>query len=209
MISGEKLEPFGMLLQGLITKLPVSHRNGYFYKFGTKFHLVVDGRVDSTEALQRISPDEVEDVKLLQGGIYKTLYNIMGNENLGAGVGWNFPDDIILVTTKRYAGTMKNEPLVYKIVQMNLRGEFTKSKLTEKGTFGIENYIVSDSPAGFITYPIDGFNRASEVYKTSTASSFAQMQDNRKTVYWNANILTGADGKTTNIYFNALPKGRY
>ncbi|MBC7746284.1 MAG: hypothetical protein H7096_14415 [Flavobacterium sp.] len=35
------------------------------------------------------------------------------------------------------------------------------------------------------------------------------MQDNRKTVYWNANILTGADGKTTNIYFNALPKGRY
>lgn len=63
---------------------------------------------------------------------------------------------------------------------------------------------------GLITYAPKGFYKArtfySPVYGGSTPNA---VPDNRSTIYWNPDLVTGKDGSTSFDYFNADGKGNY
>ncbi len=129
-ISGDKLRQFGSLVQGLQVTLPLAlYVNGKFiaskkpYK-NIPLYVVIDDKLVAQSELDRISPDEVEDVKILEGGAYKTLYGIIGDAHHNVGVGIFNPDGddyIIDVTTKQYAGTDTVSTIKLKQVNINTK----------------------------------------------------------------------------------------
>lgn len=74
------------------------------------------------------------------------------------------------------------------------------------GDYGYQHYA-----PGIITYAPKGFYKAREFYSPQydNPKTNTQIADLRSTVYWNPNIITGADGKATATYFNADTKGTY
>ena len=61
---------------------------------------------------------------------------------------------------------------------------------------------------GLITYKVNGFYKSREFYSPKYNPAIPQKTpDDRKTIYWNPNITTGPDGKTSVDYFNAGNKG--
>ena len=73
------------------------------------------------------------------------------------------------------------------------------------------NYVTSETPAGLITYPFNGFYKARAFYspKYSGPKNDARSADMRNTIYWNPNIITDKDGKASIEYFNDDTKGTY
>jgi len=69
----------------------------------------------------------------------------------------------------------------------------------------------STAPApGTLTYKFNGYYKARQFYTPKyDASKTVSLADNRKTIYWNPNLTTGANGKTSFDYFNAGSKGNY
>jgi hypothetical protein len=80
---------------------------------------------------------------------------------------------------------------------------------TKRG--GENNYVTSETPAGLITYPFNGFYKARTFYspKYSGPKTDVQNADMRNTIYWNPNIITDKDGKASFEYFNDDTKGVY
>jgi hypothetical protein len=76
---------------------------------------------------------------------------------------------------------------------------------------GEPNYVTSQSPSGLITYPFQGFYKAKSFYspKYGSPAANAAATDIRSTVYWNPNILTGKDGKSSFEFYNDDTKGTY
>jgi hypothetical protein len=63
---------------------------------------------------------------------------------------------------------------------------------------------------GLITYKFKGFYKARDFYSPKyNSTSTAKVSDGRKTIYWNPNIITGANGKASFEYFNAGSPGVY
>ncbi len=76
--------------------------------------------------------------------------------------------------------------------------------------FGDEaNYIQPLQP-GLTLYSFKGYYKAKTFYSPKYApSKKVTLADNRKTIYWQPNLLTDKDGKATFDYFNAGSPGRY
>ena len=79
---------------------------------------------------------------------------------------------------------------------------------TKRG--GSENGIQSNEP-GIITYIAKGYYKANVFYspKYDNPQNHIATPDLRSTIYWNPNIITGSDGKSSFEYFNADIKGIY
>jgi hypothetical protein len=67
------------------------------------------------------------------------------------------------------------------------------------------------SAPNIVTCMPKGYYKAREFYSPQydDPKTTAQMQDLRTTIYWNPNIVTDKDGKTSFEYFNADTKGTY
>lgn len=76
---------------------------------------------------------------------------------------------------------------------------------------GDPKYVTSTMPSGLITYPFRGFHVARVFYspKYDHPKTPGEPFDPRSTIYWNPNIITGADGKASFEYYNADTKGTY
>jgi hypothetical protein len=76
---------------------------------------------------------------------------------------------------------------------------------------GGNDYISKEPSPGTLRYSVHGFYKAHEFYspKYNTPQSNALASDLRATIYWDPNIITGADGKTTLNYYNGGTKGTY
>jgi hypothetical protein len=76
---------------------------------------------------------------------------------------------------------------------------------------GSEKYTTSTVPAGLITYPFKGFYKARQFYSPKYAGpkQTGDAPDLRSTIYWQPNVITDKDGKTSFEYFNADTKGTY
>jgi hypothetical protein len=62
---------------------------------------------------------------------------------------------------------------------------------------------------GLITYKFKGYYKAREFYSPKyTSKNEAQIVDERKTIYWNPNIITDEKGKASFEYYNG-GKGNY
>jgi hypothetical protein len=72
-------------------------------------------------------------------------------------------------------------------------------------------YVTSTAPAGLITYPFKGFHVAKVFYspKYDHTNTADDRFDSRTAIYWNPNIITDKDGKTSFEYYNADTKGTY
>jgi hypothetical protein len=63
---------------------------------------------------------------------------------------------------------------------------------------------------GLIKYSFKGFYKAREFYSPKyDLKKTVSLSDNRKTVFWSPDIVTGADGKISFDYLNAAEKGNY
>jgi hypothetical protein len=63
---------------------------------------------------------------------------------------------------------------------------------------------------GLITDKINGFHKSREFYSPKyDPAKPVNTVDNRKTIYWNPNIITDAKGKSSFEYFNADGKGAF
>ncbi len=63
---------------------------------------------------------------------------------------------------------------------------------------------------GLITYKFKGFYKAREFYSPKYNSpSTARVPDDRKTIYWNPDVITDKDGKASIEFFNAGSPGTY
>ncbi len=63
---------------------------------------------------------------------------------------------------------------------------------------------------GLITYKFKGFYKARQFYSPKySLKDTAGVTDDRKTIYWNPNIITDKDGKASFEYFNAGSPGIY
>ena len=70
--------------------------------------------------------------------------------------------------------------------------------------------ITKVSVNGLITYKFKGFYKAREFYSPKyNLKDTARVTDDRKTIYWNPNIITDKDGKASFEYFNAGSPGTY
>jgi len=70
--------------------------------------------------------------------------------------------------------------------------------------------ITKVSVDGLITYKFKGFYKAREFYSPKyNLKDTARVTDDRKTIYWNPNIITDKDGKASFEYFNAGSPGTY
>jgi hypothetical protein len=76
---------------------------------------------------------------------------------------------------------------------------------------GGKDYINTATAPGTHSYTFTGFYKAHEFYspKYNTPQNNALASDLRATIYWDPNIITGADGKTTLNYYNGGIKGTY
>jgi hypothetical protein len=76
---------------------------------------------------------------------------------------------------------------------------------------GGKDYATLEQAQGTITYLYHGFYKAHEFYlpKYDNPQSTALASDLRGTIFWNPNIITDKDGKTTLNYYNAGTKGTY
>jgi hypothetical protein len=64
--------------------------------------------------------------------------------------------------------------------------------------------------AGLTTYTFKGFNVAREFYSPKyDATKSVSLADNRKTIYWNPNIISDTTGKASVEYFSVGGKGNY
>ena len=63
---------------------------------------------------------------------------------------------------------------------------------------------------GLITYKINGFHKAREFYSPKYAAGRpVNPADDRKTIYWNPDIITDANGKASFEFFDAASTGTY
>jgi len=77
---------------------------------------------------------------------------------------------------------------------------------------GEDSREVTPKPSlGLMTWRFAGYNKARAFYtpKYSTARPEEQVVSIRSTIYWNPNLLTDKDGKTSFDYFNNDTKGTY
>jgi hypothetical protein len=72
-------------------------------------------------------------------------------------------------------------------------------------------YVTSQTPAGLITYPFQGYHKARVFYspKYDHPKTENDLPDTRTTIYWSPNIITDKDGKASFEYYNADTKGTY
>jgi CarboxypepD_reg-like domain/MG2 domain/TonB-dependent Receptor Plug Domain len=63
---------------------------------------------------------------------------------------------------------------------------------------------------GLITYKFNGYHKAREFYSPKyNITNNTPITDQRKTIYWNPDVIAGGDGKASFEYFNAGSKGTY
>jgi hypothetical protein len=72
-------------------------------------------------------------------------------------------------------------------------------------------YMTSESPAGLITYPFQGYHVSRTFYspKYIHPKTADEPFDLRSTIYWNPNMISDKDGKISFDYFNNDTKGTY
>ncbi|MBS1527714.1 MAG: hypothetical protein JST19_18860 [Bacteroidetes bacterium] len=72
-------------------------------------------------------------------------------------------------------------------------------------------YVTSQTPAGLITYPFQGYHKARVFYSPRYDRPKAENDppDTRTTIYWSPNIITDKNGKASFEYYNADTKGTY
>ncbi len=201
-IQGSKLGDFGSVRIALASKLPsVTYSNGSFRKLEfpfPKLHIVLNNfEIKADDIDLYIKVDEVEDVKILQGYAYKALYGI------------NFDprdhdeDDIILITTKQYAGT--NKALLNKLKRVTL-------KVTDySGVLNNVPFITTPTPSNIIVLPFAGFSTfmqpAAPLIKIGLQEKLNSYKE--QTIYWNPDVITDKDGKASIEFFNASSPGTY
>ncbi|MDB5142602.1 MAG: hypothetical protein JWQ66_1315 [Mucilaginibacter sp.] len=70
--------------------------------------------------------------------------------------------------------------------------------------------VTKISVDGLITYKFNGFYKAREFYSPKySLKDTTRVTDDRKTIFWNPNIITDKDGKASFEYFNAGSPGTY
>jgi hypothetical protein len=159
-ISGARLRKYGNLMQALQVTLPsVHYNNGQFLSgAGYPHYLVINNRVADQSELNNYSPDEIEDVKVLVGGAYKTFFGIMADDGDSSGPGKDDikkKRDIILVTTRQYAGTDTAKTINLKQVDIKSAKVNKKPVLTHSdnlnGPGNANQIIMGDKLDGCIT----------------------------------------------------------
>jgi hypothetical protein len=73
------------------------------------------------------------------------------------------------------------------------------------------SYVTSESPSGLITYAFKGYYKAKVFYSPQYThpKTDAEPLDLRSTIYWNPDITTDKDGKSSFEFFNSDTKGTY
>ncbi|MDR3694838.1 MAG: hypothetical protein P4L47_09390, partial [Mucilaginibacter sp.] len=76
---------------------------------------------------------------------------------------------------------------------------------------GDKDFFNNEPIPGTLRYSFPGYYKAHEFYspKYDSPQSNALASDLRGTIYWNPNIITGTNGKTTLSYYNGGTKGTY
>ena len=194
-ISGAKLSDFSSVKMGLLGKLPVriDGRGVIRSLRGSPMYIVLNNHeIDVSDIDNYVNKDNVESVKILRGYGYKAIYGISFNAN------YRDNDDIILITTKQYAGTDKPRPYRLKDTSLTIKDS--------SGGFKNEAFVTTDKPSNTMVYPFIGYytpkNFSPESKKNVT-------EKDAKTIYWNPNIITDKDGKASFEFFNASSPGIY
>jgi len=206
-ITAARLKDMGPDLNpGLASKIPGAiYSNGVIKSVRPPyplFHIVLNGhelpQLDGGSHYESnpydinnyVNTDEVENIKILHGAYYKSVYGILYNP------AYQDEDDIILITTKQYAGTATAESM--KLKEINLK------------TAPDVKYVTSDLPTGLITYKFKGYYKAREFYSPKYDDpKTIPNYDPRTTVFWEPGIVADKDGHATFEYFNTGNKGTY
>jgi len=120
--------PGTLLVEG---KLVTTFSTVSFVPKHTPLYIIVNDMQTTQDELDNYSPDEIEFVKVLEGGAYKSLYGIMGEK--GATVGGAGKDDgvpILYVITKQFAGTDTAKTINLKTVNIKDTKTPKKPELT-------------------------------------------------------------------------------
>ena len=190
-IPGSKLIDMGPLSMGLAAKLPaISYKDGKFYSLkgfpSPQLHIVLNNHeIDPQEINSSIDPADVENVKILEGRSYKIMYGVASDPRA------NDNDDIVLITTKQFAGTVKTLPIKSKSVALNI------SDIS--GSLKTKVFTTTIGPSNTINYVFSGYYDPNQVNFTIPSAS---------SVYWKPDIITNENGNATVSYITKL-KGKY
>ncbi|MBD1393146.1 hypothetical protein [Mucilaginibacter glaciei] len=192
-VKGKDLKDWGKLSVGLRIKLPfVLYNNGVFYSLrypNPALHVVFNNvEIDPQRIDDYLDADDIENVKILEGLHYKTLYGIPINPKA-----MNL-DDIILITTKQWAGTAKTAYALKKV---------TLNIADENGAMKERIFYTGMEPGNKMTYSFPGYAKQS-VFNPN----FSGNLNSAKTIYWNPNIDTNSNGEAS-ISFMPPAKGNY
>jgi len=197
-VPGIRLEDFGSIRTALASILPnIVYSYGALRKLevpGATLHVVLNNHEIKADAIDNyVGADEVENVKVLEGDAYKALYGVNRNP------GQNGEDDIVLITTKQYAGTDKTGHVKLKSITLKVPDE--------QGILEEQQFLTTPETSNTMVYPFSGYHNTREFNSFNKDSS--KQGGERKTIYWNPDIVTDKDGKATFEYFNAGTPGTY
>ena len=196
-ISADRLKDMGPELSpGYISKIPgAMYQNGVIVSMHLPhppLHIVLnDHEIPAGDDINNyVTTDDVENIKILQGTYYKSLYGITYNPKN------QDQDDIVLITTKEFAGTATAERL--KLKEISLKNDANAK------------YITTQLPTGLISYHFNGYYKAREFYSPKYDDpKTPKMYDPRITSYWNPEIITDKDGNAGFEFYNNGNKGIY
>jgi hypothetical protein len=200
-ITAARLKDLGANLNpGLASLIPgVLYSNGAIKSDRAPYgllHIVLDGHelpqvdggrnfaINAYNINNFVSTDEVDNIKIVEGPYYRTLYDIQDN------------NAIILITTKRYAGTGVSESVALKEINFKTAPD--------------AKFVTTDSPTGLISYKFRGYYKVPEFYSPRYDNpNTPRKYDPRTTIYWEPGIVTDKDGKAGFEYFSSGNKGAY
>jgi len=195
-VNGERVKDFGVVHNALVGLLPARITgNGVLVSIHgmppVPYHIVLNSvEIDFSAVDNFVNADEVENIKILEGFAYKSIYGIPFNPR------YHDDDDIILITTKQFAGTAgahgKLTPVTLKMPDGS-------------GGFPDESFLTTSVPANTMVYPFVGYNNEDEF----SSASHRKLPDDSKTIYWNPDIITDANGKASFQFTNAATPGTY
>ena len=157
---------------------------------------------------------------LIRGGVrwqQDTVYSTHTPIEL---VGKTKPMAVLLdgvIMEQKTAFNMLNENDIYSIEVLVNRGYLIVYGTAASGGLivittkrGGEGRQAATVDPALTTYTFNGFYKAREFYSPKyDEKNKVSLADNRKTIYWNPEIITDAEGKASFEYFNAGSKGTY
>ncbi|MBC7398869.1 MAG: hypothetical protein H7289_02905 [Mucilaginibacter sp.] len=187
-ISGKDLNELGPLSIGLRSKIPfVLYREGILYSLrapGLPLHIVINNfEISPDEIDNYVSTDDVQDVKILHGFTYKLYYGIPYD------AAKHDVDDIVLITTKAYAGTSKTTNSLKKLLL----------KISDEvGIVREKPFYTNSTPSSKLSFYFPGYTRQHTFSATSSS----------KTIYWNPNVIVNKNSEPS-FLFRPNGKGTY